>query len=147
MRPMPGSANTCSMTTEPPIAVLSRMPVAVMIRIRALRKRVLADRAPFAEALGARRADEILAQHVEHRRARHARQEADLEQRQDQRRQDRPSENHGPIPCEIGAKPLDGTQPSMTLNRMMPRMAIQNAGIDTPSSAIVMTPESIQVCR
>ena len=56
-------------------------------------------------------------------------------------------ENHGPTPCEIGAKPLEGTQPSCTLNRITPRMAIQNAGIDTPSSAVVMTSESIQVRR
>src|SRR3954463_10945423 len=46
-------------------------------------QRMLADRPPLAEPLGACGADVILAEHVEHRRARHARQKADLEQRQD----------------------------------------------------------------
>ncbi len=45
-------------------------------------KRVLGDGLPFAEALGARGPDVVLAEHVEHRRARHAREKADLEQRQ-----------------------------------------------------------------
>src|SRR5882672_1273581 len=49
-------------------------------------QRVFADGPPLAESLGAGGADVVLAEHVEHRRARHAGKKADLEQRQDQRR-------------------------------------------------------------
>ena len=88
------------------------MPMTVMIGISALRSACLPMVRHSRQPLGARGADVILAQHLEHRRAGDAGEQADLEQRQDQRRQRRSSAEPRPQPLRDRRIAARGSHPS-----------------------------------
>ena len=79
-RPRPGSANTDSSTMAPAISWPSCRPATVTIGISAFRRVCLPTHEPLAHALGPRGAHVVLAQHVEHGRARGAHQHRGLEE-------------------------------------------------------------------
>ena len=88
-------ANTLSVTTAPPIRSAMPMPMMVTIGIAAFFSAWTNSMLALAEALGARGADVVLLQHVEHAGARHARDQRDVDAaerdaRQDQVAQPRP---------------------------------------------------------
>ena len=62
-----------SVSTAPPISPPTCRPMMVITGIKRVAQRMQADDAPRRQALGARRAHIILVEHLEHRGARHAR--------------------------------------------------------------------------
>ena len=71
--PMPGQPNTFSTTTTPDMKMPMSRPIMAMIGRTALRKPWTRMTPPFGHALGAGGADIVLAQHLDHRGAHHAR--------------------------------------------------------------------------
>ena len=85
---MPGRLNTLSVTTTPEISSAKPVPITVMTGTAALRSAWRNSTRDLADALGARGADIVLAEHVQHRRARHARDQRDIDEGQRAGRQD-----------------------------------------------------------
>jgi len=79
---MPGRANTCSTTTEPPTIRLKMYPLTVTTETIVLAKCVLADRLELRYALARAVRNEILIQDFKHLGTCHAGQIADLKQSQ-----------------------------------------------------------------
>ena len=79
--------NTLSVTTTPPISSATPMPITVTIGTAALRERVARAAPSIGLALGARGADVVLLQHLEHARAGDARDQRDVDRRERERRQ------------------------------------------------------------
>ena len=81
---------THSVTTTPPISSATPRPMTVTIGTAALGSAWRSSTWSSAAALGARGADVVLAQHLEHAGARDARDQRDVDHRQRERRQDQP---------------------------------------------------------
>ena len=81
-------ANTLSVTTAPPISSAMPMPITVTIGTAAFFSACTNRMLRCAEALGARGADVVLLQHLEHGRARDARDQRDIDAAERDRRQD-----------------------------------------------------------
>ena len=81
-------ANTLSVTTAPPISSAMPMPMTVTIGTAAFFSACRNRIAGCAEALGPRRADVVLLQHLEHGRAGDAGDQRDVDAAERDRRQD-----------------------------------------------------------
>ena len=83
---MPGIEKTVSITTEPESSRLKMMPITVTTGIITFLSACLPTTMALGQALGARGADVVLAQHLEHGRAGDAGEQPDLQQGQRDRR-------------------------------------------------------------
>ena len=83
---MPGHEKTVSVSTAPESSVPSCRPVIVTTGISAFLRTWRADDAALGQALGARRRHVVLADLLQHRRARHARDHGQRDRRERQRR-------------------------------------------------------------
>src|ERR1700729_552489 len=128
-RPTPGSANTCSRTTDPPIAVDSRMPIAVTIRISALRNACLPTAfhslRPLARAVRTKSwpSASSIAERVMRARNPIWKRDSISAGRTSERSQ---STGLG----KKGVYPLVGSQRRYTPKKRIERIAIQNAGAE-----------------
>ncbi len=85
---MPGRLNTLSVTTTPKISSAEASADLGDHRHRGVPRRVPHHHGDLVDALGARSADVIFTQHVEHRRPRHARDQRDIDEGEGAGRQD-----------------------------------------------------------
>ena len=132
---MPGQANTVSTTIEPPMRWPALTPAMVMTGRRALRRTWTRAIRPSRQALGARGPHEIQVPHLEHRGARHARVDRDVEQGERHRGQDevpRDVERERRQPMRLAPTvymPKAGSQPSVTEKSRTPISPTQKSGI------------------
>ena len=90
--PMPGQPKTLSTTTTPRMKMPMSMPIMAMIGRMALGSAWPSSTRRRRQPLGAGGADIVLAQHVDHRGAHHARIPAGAEDAEGERRQDQMGE-------------------------------------------------------
>ena len=138
-RPMPGQEKIDSTTTAPAISEPTMKPTMVTIGIAAFGSAWLPDDVRPCQALGRGRADIGLAQHLEHRAAREARQDADAADAHGDRRQD----GVQPAVLAAGRQPAEVTAKISTSSRPSTK-----DGMVKPSHGqAMMTPRSMMLWR
>ena len=126
-RPTPGHAKMVSVMTEPPSSVPSSIPTMVTIGIEAFLSACFHDHRRLAHALRARRADVVLAEHLEHPRAGEPR---------DARGGEEPEGDGGQDEVlDVRRGPRRAASSSRTEKTRISMMPSQNVGMAWPSSA------------
>ena len=134
--PTPGMLKIVSTTREPVRRLAASGPRKLTTGQDRDLQRVLVDDARFARALCARRADEILVQHLQHARAHEPRDVGDVRPGE----RDRGQDEAGPA-----SQPPTGSQPSLSAKRSTSTGPMTKVGMLISTSAASIAPASIDV--
>ena len=144
-RPIPGSANTLSVTTTPPIRSASPTPMMVTTGSEAFLRAWPRSTAARRQALGVGGADVVLPEHTQHARAGHARDERHVDEADSVSAGRMSWRRNGQRPCgERLSSPARAAQPSWMAKTHTRRKPSQNTGMEKPDTAKTMTERSIQ---
>ena len=143
MRPMPGRLNTVSVRMAPPMRAPRSMPAIVMTGMTAFLNACLEHDLRLGEPLGARRADVVRADDLEHRGALHVGDVGDLDEAQRDRRQDERGEAL-PVGRDDPRRrcrraPMMGSRSSLKPNSHCMKRPSTNTGMPQMMSAAVVS--------